>query len=104
MSLTEIILTIEGDKLIEFNGGPIAPGQILPLGFAVGLHKHCCGSLVLSRSSGGWNALHCGKCKLRVSIPSVIDTYDGLMIWFSFNKKEKPMEDTDLQVVSEETV
>lgn len=81
-TLSEIILTKEGDRLLEIGGGdyhrdmPVCVG-----GNAIGVHKYCMGMVRVYRTSQDWHTVHCRRCSLRVQVPIAMSTYGSVSDW-----------------------
>lgn len=89
-----IVLTQEGDTLACFKRSPLTQpcpsNEDFPChdenkladGYQVGTHTVCSGAIHRVKSSASYHALLCEKCKLRISIPSDIQTYASLRTHF----------------------
>ena len=81
-TLSEIILTKEGDKLLEIGRGEYHREMTVPIGgTAIGVHKYCGGLVRAYRTSREWHTIHCKRCGLRVQAPVSMSTYGGLTGW-----------------------
>ena len=80
--MKEIILTKEGDTLLDLGGCNFQPSQpLLGDGHIIGQHKHCKGSVRLRRVSADRDAATCSLCGLRLTIPHALQNYGELVQW-----------------------
>ncbi len=81
-TLTELILTKEGDRLLEIGGGEYHRDMPVPVGgTAIGQHKYCGGLVRMYQTSQDWHTIHCQRCSLRVQVPVSQNTYGLVQGW-----------------------